>query len=122
MSPRDVDRHLKDSGLRRTKDRQQMLVLFAENRTWTVAELHRRIGTANLSTVYRNVQKLLAAGVLKTAHLHDNQAHYELAQRPHHAHLICDRCQAARCVPCPIKGMEAEHVLEMRGLCSTCRS
>jgi len=122
MTSYDIEKHLKISGLRRTKDRQQLLVLFAEKRTWTVAELHRRLGTADLSTVYRNVQKLLAAGVLNMAHLHDNQAHYEMAQRPHHAHLICNRCRAAQCVPCPVKGLDAEHLLEMRGLCPACRA
>lgn len=121
MTPTKLKTDLKNSGLRLTKDRARILDFFVQKRTWTVPELHRRLKTTDLSTVYRNVQKLAEAGLLTVAHLHDRQPHYELARRSHHAHLVCARCHAAECVPCPVEHLPTKHELELKGVCSACR-
>ena len=121
MTAKQIRDRLKSSGLRSTKDRSRLLELFGRDRTWTVPELHRRLKPVDLSTVYRNVQKLADAGVLVVAHLHDRQPHYELAAKPHHAHLVCERCRTAECVPCPVEHLAEKHELEIKGTCSACR-
>ena len=116
-----IEKTLKAGGLRRTAKRHRLLELFEQKRAWSVAQLHRRLGAGDLSTVYRNVQELQAKGLIDRVRLSGEEAFYELASLPHHAHLVCSRCSRAECVPCPVR-IEAAHSLEMAGLCSDCRS
>lgn len=114
-----ADELMTNNGLRRTKDRHALLALFTEGRAWTAAQLHRKVRTADLSTVYRNVNALVAKGVLTETHVHGHEAYFELASLPHHDHRVCTRCDAAECVPCP-GNLPQEHRLELIGTCATC--
>jgi len=111
---------LNRAGLRNTQDRHDLLGLFEEQRAWTVAQLHQRLPTADLSTVYRNVSALIEKGLLREAGVRGKEAYYELAKRDHHAHAICRTCGAASCVPCPIESLGQDHALEMFTTCSDC--
>lgn len=111
---------LATKGLRRTKDRHGILRLFDGERTWTVAQLHARLPRMDLSTVYRNVRALAEAGILDEARVRGSETHYERTGRPHHGHSVCERCGAARCVPCPVTGIPDDHALEIYGTCGDC--
>lgn len=105
---------------RSTATRQALLELFETRRAWTVKELHRQVPNADLATVYRNIQAMVADGVLQQACLPGAEARFERADAAHHAHRVCERCSAAECVPCPVKS-RVEHHLEFHGLCGACR-
>jgi Fur family ferric uptake transcriptional regulator len=111
---------LRTVGLRRTKDRHDLLSLFEASRAWTAGELHASLPSMDLSTVYRNVQRLVETGVLAEAHVHGKEAYYERADRAHHDHLLCARCEAASCVPCPVASLSTPHSLELYGTCDSC--
>ncbi|MDD5251996.1 MAG: transcriptional repressor [Patescibacteria group bacterium] len=111
---------LAKAGLRRTAGRHRLFALLDEGRAWTARELHARLREKNLATVYRNLQALLKKGLLTEVSLRGHEARYELAERPHHAHLVCGKCRRAECVPCPIR-LTASHHLELDGLCTACR-
>lgn len=115
-----IENTLKAGGLRQTKKRHRLLSFFVEKRAWSAAELHRRLGGGHLSTVYRNLRSLVNNGLISEVRLRGEEARYEIARAPHHAHLICQRCRRAECIPCPVR-TQTEHTLEMRGLCSACR-
>lgn len=120
MHDHEIAAALERHGLRKTEDRKAILRTFTSRRTWSVAQLHRRLKTLDLSTVYRNVTALVERGVLKEAHSHGAENRYELAGLPHHDHLVCDRCDVTECVPCPVRRLSTPHFLELRGRCSTC--
>jgi Fur family ferric uptake transcriptional regulator len=115
-----IEKLLEANELRRTKWRYLIMALFCQKRAWSVAELHRRLDAADLSTVYRNVHDLLRHNIISRVSLRGEEARYELSSLPHHAHLICQKCGRADCVPCPVK-LHSEHRLEMSGLCPACR-
>jgi Fur family ferric uptake transcriptional regulator len=115
-----IEKTLKAGGLRQTKKRHRLLAYFQEKRAWSAAELHHRLGGGHLSTIYRNIHDLLKNGIISEVQLRGEEARYELAQAPHHAHLVCRRCSRAECVPCPVR-TQTDHSLEMRGLCSLCQ-
>lgn len=115
----EVERDLGERGLRITKDRHAILKLFADRRAWTAAQIHKQLRGADLSTVYRNIRALEASGALAAAHVRGDEAYYELADLPHHDHLLCERCAAAECIPCPARKL-ATHRLELLGLCGAC--
>jgi Fe2+ or Zn2+ uptake regulation protein len=105
---------------RRTAAKAALESLFGQPRAWTTRELHREVSAADLATVYRNVQAMLADGVIRQVCLPGAEARYERADAKHHAHRVCERCSAAECVPCPVRSQE-EHHLEFHGLCAGCR-
>ena len=117
--PAAKKKNVKVRGLRRTARRSRLLQFFDEGRAWTAAELHRRLASSDLSTVYRNLHRLADKGVIIEVALSGGEARFESAKRPHHAHLLCARCGRAECVPCPAD-IATEHRLELRGLCSAC--
>ena len=89
--------NLRESGLRLTKPRQQVVNVFArERRPLTIAEVHRRVekGRAHLASVYRAVEALCRLGVLARVDRVDEGQRYELSDRyrKHHHHLICQAC------------------------------
>jgi len=121
MTQMEAQTFLKKHGLRTTKDRCALLQLFAKNRTWTVAELHDELPHADLSTIYRNVTALIDKQLLSEAAVKGKESRYELADRKHHAHLVCGDCGTAYCIPCPIEKMNHEHSLEIFETCDDCR-
>lgn len=56
------------------------------------AEVRRRSGAVNLSTVYRTLELLDELGLIHHAHLTDRAPTYHSATGNEHAHLICRRC------------------------------
>lgn len=118
MSHCKIDDQLKEYQLRNTKDRHKILELFEAERTWTAAQIHQIIPTIDLSTVYRNLQKLEQAGLLNVVHSHTEEQHYEKAST-HHDHHSCNSCDVIECIPCPIPNQQTHH-LELIGVCTNC--
>lgn len=117
----DIETQLEAAGLRKTKDRHAILKLFQENRTWTAAQIHEKHRISDLSTIYRNLQKLVELGLLTEVHAHSGETHYERTRTDHHDHLVCDTCDVTECVPCPVKNLQP-HILELTGHCASCGS
>lgn len=44
------------------------------------------------TTIYRNLQKLVAEGLVTATQFADNVTKYELANCVHHHHIICTQC------------------------------
>jgi len=79
-------------GLRLTEHRRIVLeVLEASNDHPCVREIHRRAADGHrigIATVYRTLNTLVDAGMVKRQVFPDGKAHYERAGRPSHPHLI----------------------------------
>ncbi|HEY7703255.1 MAG TPA: Fur family transcriptional regulator [Acidimicrobiia bacterium] len=106
----------------------------------SAAELHERIDSLPLSSLYRSLTVLDEAGVLRKHHDADGLARFELADwlGEHHHHLVCVSCGIVEDVSLSDKserlldrlagslageaGYEPrDHVLEVEGLCGNCR-
>lgn len=114
-----IEQALDERGLRKTKDRHDLLSLFTEPRALTAAQAHallkRRV---DLSTVYRNLQTLVQEGLLIALHTHGKEQLYE-RPRAHHDHAVCERCERVSCVPCPAPTLK-KHALEFFIQCMAC--
>lgn len=79
-------------GLRLTEHRRIVLeVLDASDDHPCVREIHRRAANGHrigIATVYRTLNTLVEAGMVKRQVFADGKAHYERAGRPSHPHLI----------------------------------
>lgn len=116
----DIDAVLKNAGLRCTKDRHDLVDLFLENRAWNASQIAKTYPKKDLSTIYRNLQKFLESDIIKPIHPNAAEEFYELANRPHHEHESCPTCRLMACIPCPVRHVPQNHILEIQTLCKAC--
>jgi Fur family ferric uptake transcriptional regulator len=115
----DITQQLHNHDLRATRSRVEILKLFNQERAWTAKQLHEAVDATNLSTVYRNLQALEDAGLIRKIHAHEDEAYYERGEGGHHDHLNCNDCNILECIPCPTPQLP-KHELEIEGTCSFC--
>jgi Fur family ferric uptake transcriptional regulator len=83
----------------------------------------------NLSTIYRNIKKLLEEKKINTVDLPQGNARYEIAEGKHHHYFLCDRCDKLFSIlGCPNglidlipKGFRLKsHSIILSGFCKDC--
>lgn len=90
---RELEGILRSQGVRVTRQRMAILAVLARIHDHpTVEELHERAKKFNvnvsLATVYRTVAVLEERGAIIRNEFEGTNARYEIANRPHHDHLI----------------------------------
>lgn len=128
---------IKKCGMKATMQRLLIVeTLMEEAGHFTALELHNKVSAKNadinFSTIYRNLEQLVEAGVLRKMMLNDNAAYYELNSPGHHHHMICRKCgKAVEIDYCPYDDMESrlleekgfqpqDHIFEIYGYCKNC--
>lgn len=100
----------------------------------TVGALRAKVHGVDLVTIYRNLQSLAAAGLLREVRFKDDVVRYEFAHDGHHHHIVCKKCGAIGELPeCDVRSLEKkaldisgrfasidEHALEFFGTCVSC--
>ncbi len=90
--------HIKESGLRRTAQRDLILEVFlrtedhlsSEDLYWLVNKKDSNVGH---TTVYRTMKLLTEAGLAREVRLGDGRTYYEHHfDHAHHDHMICTEC------------------------------
>lgn len=121
-------------GDRMTKPRKHVLEILMKSRLpITAQEIHSKIKTIDLVSVYRTIELLLKTGVVKELLFGDGKKRYEIVNgNDHHHHLICENCgdiedikmkeeDLLKNVKNKSKFLIKEHKLEFFGLCSDCQ-
>lgn len=122
----------------RRSTRQQRLVFEAVSTTkshptaeWVYETVRRQLPRVSLGTVYRNLQRLVAEGKLRSFE-RDGRIRYD-ADLELHDHFSCDRCGLLMDIPRLNESLPAERrlrargfaiagrTLEFHGLCRKCR-
>ena len=127
---------LHSAGFRATPGRLAVLELLEKNkRPLSIKDVQERLHRKDLNqaTLYRMVNALEKAGVLRAVDFRHGHAHYELENKSHHHHLICENCgKVADVSKCDTSKIEAQvlkiggfdritkHSLEFFGLCKRC--
>jgi Fur family ferric uptake transcriptional regulator len=96
-------------------------------------ELRRRGENIGLTTVYRTLQSLAAAGMVDTLRTDTGEAVYRQCSNHHHHHLVCRGCGAtvevgdrevetwAAQVAAEHGFTDVSHTIEIFGTCADCR-
>ncbi len=122
--------------LKNTPSRAAILRLLRESREPLSAEeihgaLCREKRQTALSTVYRNLERFVEMGLIKTELFGDGVTRY-FAEEQHGHYLICTSCQTrVRIQDCPLSGLEKQlekdtgfsierHALTLYGICPRC--
>ena len=128
---------LRQAGLRATSPRVAILTWLDQNRRPSSVEtIWKKVQKRGLDrvTVYRSMEVLMQAGLVRSVDLGHTHVHYEMNDpKDHHHHLVCDRCGDIQDV---IIGNEKQvinkleqryqfksraHSFEMFGLCESCQ-
>jgi Fur family transcriptional regulator, ferric uptake regulator len=135
-----ASQRLRGSGLRYTASRRAVVdVLSASDRPLTIPEILVEDRSLAQSSAYRNLNELIAAGVVHRIIAGDEYSHFELAEdlTSHHHHLVCTHCGRVEDVTlddelessltrslerlADEQGFEAEHHrLDVLGRCTAC--
>jgi Fur family transcriptional regulator, ferric uptake regulator len=128
---------LKNKKLRATPHRLALLLALKDHGLPVdAATLHQELvkqgSLINPATVYRILQQLTAASLVKTVNFQDGKIRYEL-EGDHHHHLVCENCGLVApihedCLAVSSRQVLAKygflinhHHLEYFGLCRLCR-
>lgn len=127
---------LRQAGLKKTRLRTELfLLLSSAKRPLTIQEMVHQTSTAHFVTVYRAVDLLYKAHILKQVPLGFKNT-FELgdAFKPHHHHATCDSCGTITSVHDPSiehlmetlalqAGLsQSRHHLELYGICTDCQN
>lgn len=122
------------AGIRATPKRQLLVKALLEARgPKTIEEIHARVRSMDLVTVYRNIEALVRSGFVHEVRFKDAPVRFEWG-RSHHHHVVCTECGVVdELDACTLKGAEKralrhtsnfasidEHVLEFYGTCVSC--
>ena len=102
--------------------KEQVLALLQEHHFMRLETMQAELADeVDFSTVYRNVQQLVAAGTVKKVVLDSKVVVYELASH-HHDHFVCDVCQRVEIVTVPTMRLGGRTVRDIviRGECAQC--
>lgn len=126
-------------GVRSTRQRAAISALLETLEEFRSAqelhdELRARGENIGLTTVYRTLQAMAAAGVVDTLRADTGESVYRRCSEQHHHHLVCRGCGStvevgAREVEAWAARVAAEngfadisHTIEIFGVCSTCQT
>ncbi len=129
---------LRTKGFRATPMRIDLLqALSRESKPLSVASLSAKLrGNISVVTVYRALEALARAGIVRRSDFGHGHADYEFAIGEHHHHLVCEKCGVIEdvtvCVPEKLlqKVLEKSgrfktilnHSMEFFGMCRACAS
>lgn len=138
LSDEALGHALAGRGYKLTRPRRAVLKVIAQaDETLTPAEIHQRAqahyARTGLVTVYRTLDLLAEAGLVRKVHQPDGCHSYAAASEGHAHHLICQGCQSVvEFAECDLDdllraiqrrtGYQVRgHWLELFGLCPRCR-
>lgn len=135
----EIYEKVKEKGFKLTQQRKDIILVFYENRDYLLepSQVFKKIlkkdKKINFSTVYRNIDVLLSAGILRKINMDDKVSTYELNNLgDYHHHLICIKCGKVKAIEaCPYKEMDKsifyeneffpeDHKFEIYGYCKKC--
>ena len=133
----EAQRRLREAGYRNGPARVAVIELLdAENCCVSAAEVHESLGErVGLASVYRVLESLHAAALVRRVDVGDGIARYEplRVSGEHHHHLVCTECGKVEAFDDPaleraIRRVEAksgyaveQHDVVLQGACDTCR-
>ncbi len=123
------------SGIRKTRQRVDLLGLMIEAVSFSASQLQKDLPDVDLATVYRFIHLLKNHGIVREIAYLDGQQFFEYVceHHPPHGHFYCENCARLFCLP-PLDFNQSNvlirnagnHRVEqvsliMKGVCKACR-
>ncbi|PJA45032.1 hypothetical protein CO174_05300 [Candidatus Uhrbacteria bacterium CG_4_9_14_3_um_filter_50_9] len=93
MTQEEMKTKLRDAGFRATNTRMAVLsYLDSQHKPVGIEKIAERLSDTNLTTLYRMMNDFENARIVHAHELGHGHQDYELADRPHHHHIVCEEC------------------------------
>lgn len=129
---------LKSLDLKITEPRMALLeILSLSSKPLDAEDIKKGLKEKNISadqaTIYRILKTFSEKNIVHKIALEEGKTHYELANRPHHHHVVCTSCGTILDIEeCGMESVEREierktgftvlsHSFELFGKCSKCK-
>lgn len=125
---------LRSNSLKITPARLEVLdILTHTKKPISINDISKKLKDTDLATLYRTFETLKELGLATQVDFQHGHAHYELATREHHHHLVCQKCgKVVDISKCDTTTLEKQalkiskfakinaHSLEFFGICKSC--
>ncbi len=109
--------------MRTNKYKEKIIALFGTEHLLGLDDIRARLRDADFSTVFRNVEHLLAEGKIKKVVINNKYVLYELADHAHD-HFVCDDCGTVESIELShsVGQLKGRHVsdITVHGTCDVC--
>jgi Fe2+ or Zn2+ uptake regulation protein len=110
--------------MRTSAYKQRILTLFSEKHLLSMTDIHAAIPEADFSTVFRNVESLVAEGTVRTVLVNKDTLLYELTTHAHD-HFFCTSCFKIEAVHSNYAALGIVHgskvqTVTIQGICVQC--
>lgn len=120
----------KKAGIKKTRQRAAIVTAMEKaQKPCCAEEIFAQCEEMSLSTVYRNLDKLLALGVVEVLSGSEKQRYYQLVSHDHRHYAVCLGCHNKIFIEdCPVHSMHLAdftvtgHKIEIYGYCADCRA
>lgn len=101
--------------------KEKIISLLRKKHLLTIAEIHKAIPKADYSTIFRNVEQLLADKKIKKVMIDNKFVAYESAKEGHD-HFICNDCGTVESIDIPHNSITGRKIddITVRGSCDKC--
>jgi Fur family ferric uptake transcriptional regulator len=130
----DLEKIIKDSNLKSTKNRVEVLsFLKKEHKPLTAEEISKKL-KINIVTIYRVLEKLVSKGIIYQTDFRKGKSFFEFQDKDHHHHhIVCSECNHREAVNYCLDKKDFKniisnsgfqkmngHILEFFGVCKKC--
>lgn len=131
---------IQEKGYKLTEKRKTILRILVENKDYLLepSEIFEKVlkedRSINFSTIYRNLEIFLNAGILRKVNLDNGRSSYQIIFENEHIHsMICKKCGRVEALnTCPFEKIDNEvfkkkgffpesHKFEVYGFCKECK-
>jgi Fur family transcriptional regulator, ferric uptake regulator len=89
----NIEQQLRDAGFKVTNARVAVLsFLESQNKPIGIERIAEHYPEINLATLYRMMNDFAQAEIVQAHQLGHGHQDYELTNRPHHHHIVCEIC------------------------------
>jgi Fe2+ or Zn2+ uptake regulation protein len=109
--------------MRTSLHKNKILKLLSKRHLLTIAQIHKAIPKVDYSTIFRNVEQLLKAKLIKRVLIDNKSVAYE-SSKESHDHFICNDCGKVEEIHVSRKDLSEDRVVSditARGICGQCK-
>lgn len=122
-----IEKEIQSAGYKLTKPRRAVISWLTKKASvFSVKEIVDDLLGIDRVSVYRTIEVLVSLDLIHPVLFQHGEQHYELHEKRHHHHAVCENCERTACVGCSIQDQKVKgfssihHVFVLTGLCKAC--
>jgi Fe2+ or Zn2+ uptake regulation protein len=104
--------------------KDKVLAILEKEHLLSIADIREKLSGVDFSTVFRNVEQLVAEGMVKKVVISKDTVLYEVIRAHTHDHFICNDCGKVEEIHVPRTSIKNRKIddITVRGSCTECNA